>query len=130
MIAMNPAAHVLLRAISLDPASVPRPRDVWVNRDLTEVTVFTRTGGGNRDDYRAENAALRAHPGYLRDHDWTIDATYAEWVFVLALSEAALFRADFDTLTKDERERVLAVITADATAKWTRMMDRLGKGGG
>lgn len=122
VIAINPIAGDLLASICLEPASVPRPRDVWINRELTEVTVFTRTGGGNREEYAAENAALRAHPGYLRDYDWATDPTYAEWVFVVPGAEREAMRVGMADLSDDERAHVVSVVNADATAKWTRVM--------
>lgn len=131
VIAINPLAADLLASIALDPDAVPRPRDVWINRELSEVTVFTRTGGGNRDDYAAENAALRAHPGYLRDHDWATDPTYAEWVFVVpGVHREGMRSALADLPGNEERDHLLGVISADATAKWTRVMERLNSKGG
>lgn len=131
VIAINPVAADLLAAIALDPDAVPRPRDVWINRELSEVTVFTRTGGGNRDEYAVENAALRAHPGYLRDHDWATDPTYAEWVFVFPAVNREALRSTLANLPgNEERDNLLGVISADATAKWTRVMERLNSKGG
>lgn len=131
VIAVNPLAGNLLASIGLEPAVIPRPRDVWINRELTEVTVFTRTGGENREEYLFENEGLRQHTGYLRDRDWGIDATYAEWVFVVpAVHREGMRSALADLPGNEERDHLLGVITADATAKWSRMMERLSSRGG
>lgn len=97
----NPFASVLLAVLGLRRDGVPRYRDCyWTG---TEIAVYTRTGGGNRDYY--ENAAgcrdnypeyfeegndppsgpwnddLRALPTFQRDEDDDYDCTYATFYF-------------------------------------------------
>lgn len=80
-------AAAILPLIGLDPAAghLFRLRDVWVETDSggLVVHVYTRVGGGNRDDYAGVIDVLRGHPGYLRDSDDTYDATYASFWFRL-----------------------------------------------
>ena len=39
--------------------------------------ILTRTGGGNREAYKAENEELRKLPGYISDSDDPFDSTFA-----------------------------------------------------
>jgi hypothetical protein len=127
---MNPAAGALLAHIDVEPKSIPRPRDVWVNAEMTEVTVFTRTGGGNREAYAIENHSMVAHPLYLRDSDWSLDPTYAEFVFQMPPEGAAAMRAEFAEVFGDDAKRIamaMEVITMTAETKFTLALEALKK---
>ena len=63
---VNPYATSLL--LILGGPEVPRFGDCYLN-EASEIVIFTRTGGNNREAYKAENAALTQVPGYLRDED-------------------------------------------------------------
>jgi hypothetical protein len=75
----NKFAHILLRILDLDPNDVPRFRDCYLNETGDEIIVFTRTGGGNREEYEARNDAMRKWPGFIADADDTLDSTYAKF---------------------------------------------------
>lgn len=48
--------------------------------DLSEddiITIFTRTGGGNRSVFALEIAELKSHPNFIEEHDDTFDKTFA-----------------------------------------------------
>ena len=63
---------------------VGRFRDAWVEKGEDGepvIAIHTRTGGGNREAYAAQNDGLAAHPLYLRDEDDSFDSTYATWYF-------------------------------------------------
>ena len=57
------------------------PDQMSGNTDNPEMFVYTRAGGGNRDDYAREIMGLQAHPLYVRDYDDPFDSTYATFVF-------------------------------------------------
>lgn len=125
---VNPAAGRLLTHIGVEVKDVPRIRDVWTNLDMTEVTVFTRTGGGNRGEYSAENRALTLHANYLRDADWPRDPTYAEFVFSMPAEAAAAMRAEIAEILGDDTDRtatVMTVITTTAEQKFALAMEKL-----
>ena len=79
------------------PDTWPRFRDCFVGDDehpeyVDKIIVFTRTGGGNRDTYEAENDWIRDLPGFVTDYDDSFDSTFACWVFDVPEQ----FKEDFD----------------------------------
>lgn len=76
----NKSADQLLAMLGLTKASVGRYRDCYLD-DKGQIVVYTRNGGGNRDDYAEETAELQAHPLYLDDYDDDFDCTYAYYRF-------------------------------------------------
>jgi hypothetical protein len=122
MCVMNPATGRLLRAIALDPKDIPRPRDAWVDRDLTVVTVFTRTGGGNRPDHEAENTALQSRPDFIGDNDWSRDETYAEFRFRLPADQKAAILEEIAELEEDHRSLLMDAITEPADVKFGKAL--------
>lgn len=80
MMGVNPFAGLLLKILGFtQPAEqIPRLRDCYVDSE-GYVVVLTRTGGGNRAEYTAENQALASRAGFVSSTDWEIDSTYAEW---------------------------------------------------
>ncbi len=126
MCGTNPAAGRLLAAINLDPNTIPRFRDVWINEDMTEITVHTRTGGGNRDDYEEQNDAMAAHPLYLRD----FDSTFADFTFRLPEEEKAKLLAEIAEATKDtppdHKDQIMAAITKEPREKFDEFMTAMG----
>lgn len=131
MCGINPAASRLLKAIDLDPKSVPRFRDIWVDKNFTEVTVHTRTGGGNREAYTEQNALMSTHPLYLRDSDDSFDSTFADFVFRLPseqkemlLEELRVGMSHHDDAEK-KREAVIRMITKTPREKFDEAMSSM-----
>lgn len=67
------------------PDEVGRFRDAWVEKDSDGKTpifaVYTRNGGGNREDQAEAITRMQEHPLYLRDADDEFDYTYATFYF-------------------------------------------------
>lgn len=65
------------------PDNYPRFRDCFVDRegDEPQIHLYTRIGGGNREDYREEIDELTSHPNYISDEDDDFDCTYATFKF-------------------------------------------------
>lgn len=123
---MNPVAGRLLAAIDLHPDTIPRFRDVWVKADFTEITVHTRTGGGNREAHEAENAVLCAHPLYLRDADDHFDNTFADFTFRVPADEKAKLQAEIEACEDDPtKNQIMAVITERPRDKFDKAMAAL-----
>jgi hypothetical protein len=49
----------------------------------TYIVVCTRTGGGNRKDYKCCYKSMWNHPLFVDDWDWEGDETYAEFAFAI-----------------------------------------------
>lgn len=45
------------------------------------ISIYTRVGGGNREDYKKEIDELRAMLGFIRDYDDDFDSTFATFEF-------------------------------------------------
>lgn len=94
----DPNADPILGALGLTPSQIERFRDALFSKDgdAYVIEVLCRTGGGNRSDY--PNAALTAHPLYLRDFDDEYDPTYAHYYFRIPESVLADLAAQGLTL--------------------------------
>lgn len=77
---------------------VPRFRDAYLvdGAHGPEVVIYTRTGGGNREEFEEENRALAGHPLYLRDWDDDFDSTFAHFAFAVP----AKHRGQVDSIRK------------------------------
>lgn len=73
----NPNTNIVLALIGLKECDIERFRDCGFDDD--KIFVYTRTGGGNREDY--PNEALTTNPNYLSDQDDDFDNTYATFNF-------------------------------------------------
>lgn len=95
---VNEIAPLLLFVLDIDQPDDKwdsgRFRDIYLNKDGTIITLYTRNGGGNRDHWSFSYSEytegeecpcagciishkLPKHPNYLRDHDDVFDSTYA-----------------------------------------------------
>jgi hypothetical protein len=91
---------MLLLLLNITRDQIPRYRDCYW--DGSQIVIYTRTGGGNRDFYENErscrenypsyftgddtiqgpwNEDLRKLPGYIKDEDDSFDSTYASFYF-------------------------------------------------
>lgn len=77
----NRIAPVLLAVLGIDQNGGEyqsgRFRDIYLNADGTQITLYTRNGGGNREEYQEVFDKLATHPCYVRDYDDDFDCTYA-----------------------------------------------------
>ena len=86
MHAVNPVAFFILPMLGKHADEYPRFRDCFLKDEEhpkydDHIHVYTRTGGGNRENYRKENQAMREMDGFVTDYDDSFDSTYASWVF-------------------------------------------------
>lgn len=80
----------------------PRFRDCWLGSDGDTIEIFTRVGGGNREDYECEIEALRDMPTYQLDYDDDFDCTYATFVFGVPEE----WRKDFEHVKNGEFDKL------------------------
>lgn len=73
----NPDTNLTLALIGLKEWDIERFRDCGISDG--QISVYTRTGGGNRDDY--PNEVLTSNPYYKYDEDDAFDSTYATYYF-------------------------------------------------
>lgn len=97
----NPHASLLLAVLGLRDNDVERLRDVSVSSDGLQIEVYTRTGGGNREDY--PNLAMRSAPGWLGSVDDEFDCTYCTDTFAVPAEWAADVAGLSDVLTNGLR---------------------------
>lgn len=79
----NVNASLCLAMLGIDTAIIPRFRNAWLSNDGSIITIMTRTGGGNRDEYDGSNIEMTYVAGYLRDFDDAFDATYAQFEYAV-----------------------------------------------
>lgn len=109
---VNPAAGILLAMLGIDSSFPPRFRDCYIDGD--HIVIYTRTGGGNREDYEDENDAMCALPGYVSDADDDFDCTYATFRY----TPPEKFRAEFEML-RDMGG------SGDPAKAWAGLLDKL-----
>lgn len=128
----------IAKLLGVDPDMIPRYRDLWI--EVTEpvsetelvLAIYTRTGGGNREEYEGENDALAALPHYLGDDDDEFDSTYATFRFLVTreridqtwLEPSAV--ADVEEVWAVLRERALP--PQDPSEKWRQAINAITNG--
>lgn len=78
---VNQDADELLKMLNLTEDDFGRFRDAYLNENGTNIIVYTRCGGGNRDYYEGVFLKMEKHPEYVTDYDDNYDCTYAYFVF-------------------------------------------------
>ena len=78
---INANTPLLLAVLGLRESDVERLRDVHASEDGSQITVYTRTGGGNRGGY--PNLTLRKAPGWQGSVDDEYDTTYCSDTFAV-----------------------------------------------
>ena len=91
----NPAAKFLLASLEKGYDDFGRFRDAFYEQkdDGTGVIiVYTRCGGGNREDYEYVFNEMETHPQYLTNYDDDYDSTYAYIEFLAPDSVNEFFK--------------------------------------
>lgn len=81
---VNPLATLLLGMLNLDRGEVGRFRDCFLTKGddgQPRIVIYTRNGGGNREEYQGVLDTLSKHPCWVRDYDDDFDSTYASIEF-------------------------------------------------
>jgi hypothetical protein len=77
-------APLVLALLEQVPGDFGRFRDAWIEKapdGVLRLVVYTRCGGGNRDEYAGTWGEIRQHPLYVMDQDDDFDCTYASAFF-------------------------------------------------
>lgn len=117
---MNPIADHLLGLLGLTRGDVGRFRDCYLEKrdeDLL-ITIFTRNGGGNREEYTLVFEVLRQHPLFVEDADAEMDSTYAYIRFKVPEEHLAIMRRVYERQGERDPEKAFSdVLTALQTGK-------------
>ena len=111
---VNNAAPVLLATLGLTVGDVPRFRDCYIEGD--NIVIHTRTGGGNREYYEAENDELQSNPFYVRDEDDDFDCTYANFYYRFP-----------DEYAEELKAMAANTESIKPSEKWTALLESLNK---
>jgi len=95
---VNQATFYVLPMLNKHPDEYPRFRDCFADDDKSKktITVYTRVGGGNRDDYQDEIDKLTQMKGYMGNYDDDFDETYCSFVFKVPKK----FEKDYELVLK------------------------------
>lgn len=120
------ATFFVLPLLGKHPDEYPRFRDCFTSdaehpRYDDHIHVYTRTGGGNREAYEAENDAIRAMPGFVSDFDDSYDSTFASWVFKIP----ERFKADYDKATSGKLKETSAEYQALVRKVYPKLSEKL-----
>lgn len=107
----NPIADVLLATLHLTRQDTGRFRDAFAANG--EIAIYTRNGGGNREEYQHVFDELSKHPCYLRDEDDSYDCTYAT-IFFKYPDEFA-----------EDLKRIELKEEFNPSARWKKLLDAL-----
>lgn len=117
---VNPATFFFLPMLGKHPDQYPRFRDCFIgtleNSEETDqfglpkkktsdedlISVYTRVGGGNREDYVDEIQELQNMPEYVRDFDDDFDSTFATFIF----SVPEKWKDDFEKIRNGDLNKV------------------------
>lgn len=95
-----PGAPVILAYLRFDPGELPRLRDAFLSEDGTELLIYTRAGGPNREQYKNLIDGMRSHILYIRDEDDPTDETYGIFYYRIPENDEK-GRALFDRMFKE-----------------------------
>jgi hypothetical protein len=109
----NTACDFILATLGLTRADTGRFRDCFVANG--EIAVYTRNGGGNREQYQKIIDDLAQNLYYLRDEDDAFDCTYATIYF------------KFPEEYADELKKLDIGIPFDPSAHWLDAIEALKK---
>ena len=103
---VNPLAGGLLATLGFTQDNFGRLRDCYLVEvdDELRIAVFTRCGGGNRDDYQHVFDWAMEQENYVRDFDDDYDSTYATIEFSIPdTHDGRSLREQLNELTDDQR---------------------------
>lgn len=119
---VNPATFFILPMLGKHPDSYPRFRDCFIGED-NNIHVFTRVGGGNRNEGFGEEK-LYKHENFISTFDDDFDSTYGTYVF----SVPEKWKNDFELIKKGEFKQVSTeykIMIKDTFPKLKEKLDTL-----
>lgn len=122
---VNSATFFILPMLGHHPDAYPRFRDCFTgDEEYPEydghIHIYTRTGGGNREEYSTENEWMCSLPGYVADYDDSFDYTYASWVFKVPEK----WQADFDKINGGKPLEISAEYKAELYRVFPKLTEK------
>ncbi len=122
----SPAVFLILPMLGKHPEEYPRFRDCFLSNeerpDLDDhIHIYTRTGGGNREEYDEENEAMTNMDDFVEDFDDSFDTTYASWVFKVPEQ----WNADFKLITQGRMAEVSDAYVEQCKSVFPKIADQL-----
>ena len=123
---VRPATFFILPMLGKHPDEYPRFRDCFTSdeehpRYDGHIHVYTRVGGGNRDDYEAEIDRMRESPHYVTDFDDSFDSTFATFVFRIPDQ----WKPDFDAIAGGKLHEVSEAYQRRVREVFPKLADKL-----
>lgn len=119
---VNPFAPIWMTMLKLKPGNCGRFRDAYLSEKGT-ICVYTRNGGGNREEYQPVIDELAKHECYIRDFDDDFDCTYATIEFRVPDK----FKEFADSFMKEEKLQEL-IKNSDPAKRWPTLIQKLHSG--
>ena len=122
---VNPATFFFLPMLGKHPDEYPRFRDCFLADEEhpeynDHIHVYTRTGGGNREEYEEENSSMMAMPDYVTNFDDSFDCTYASWAFKVPEK----WKEDYEALMRKDFGAVSEAYKAQMKEVFPRLADK------
>ena len=99
---MNPDRDKLLSLLGLSVNDFYRFRDCYLTED-GQIAVYTRGGGGNRDDHEDPRTEFGNNPNFLGAEDDDFDCTYMTYTFKVPDEAKAVLEGMEPTLPPAEK---------------------------
>ena len=126
----TPAVTLVLPMLGKHPNEYPRFRDCFLKDEEhpeydDHIQIYTRTGGGNREDYESENEAMRQMDGFVADFDDSFDSTFASWVFKVPerwKADYEVFKSgDLKDMSKEYQEELRRILPEIEESLWDKI---------
>lgn len=109
----------MTRAEDVDEYGIPKRK---LNDDEV-ISIFTRTGGDNRDTHIIENLELKMIPGYIENYDDSFDDTFALWVYEVPKE----FKVDFIYIREGMIAQTSIAYKERVYKVWPKLKDKFDK---
>lgn len=103
---VHPTAGFVLEWLGIDVEDCGRFRDAYITKGAN-LAIYTRCGGGNRDDYEHIYDRFKKHPNYLYNEDDDYDETYSTFYFTVPIQYISEVNEYFELLKERNREDLL-----------------------
>lgn len=116
---VSPSKDILLGLLDLSSDSFGRFRDCYLEKrdEQIVITVHTRCGGGNREDYQEVFEMMSLHPRYLGNDDCDYDSTYADIYFSVPENSVEKIKEMYEALPDEQK--------LSAKDKWQKILQAM-----